>query len=627
MPLLPTPLPTPVLGSIVPTSGGGANGLGGSGSYDFAIAGQPFLSAANDENPLIRESAAVRKEQLDTAREAGEGTLGFWWLRSQSSFHGGAGLRYAESPDVDPSVARIRFDTSKGVDVWTRGQVTALPDSNLYFASAAQVFTAQVMSGASEDVFYGAGTVTGTVNTGPGSSMTSTILSVTSDGVNGYVATAAGVWKCPPGGAATQLYHFTGARVVLGFAKQRLICGVDNDLYELSTSAANLAVPPALTHVDNAEWRWTAVAEGPDSIWAAGYAGTSSAIYRHTLSQGSDSEPPALLPGAVGAVLPEGERVVSMAAYLQSYIGVGTTKGIRACTVDQIYGYITLGPLSVRTDTPVYGLVGHDRFLYGSGTSLLPNSEACLVRVDLSQPVAESGELAWATDLLTPAGQQGAVRSVCFLRDRAFFSVDNVGLVGAVNLQPGFEHPAWIKTSRIRYDTVEPKTFEVGQIRGEWTAGVEVHVETPANPDTKILDYSGLVDPKPFSVAFGPLEWVALTITFGGPDTVLNSYQLKALPAAERPRQVTLPLLCFDYESDRNDQEHGWDGFARQRLNAIELADRLRDTVVFEEFLPDQPPISVLAKIENVRFVKTTPTERVRGFGGLLAVTLTTITS
>ena len=95
-------------------------------SYDTAIGGLPFFYAISDERPYVRETAPFRKEQFDNGAEPGEQSLTGWWLRSQSSFHNGSGIKF-----YDPSAGETvnyRFQDSKGVNVWTKGQVTLLKD-------------------------------------------------------------------------------------------------------------------------------------------------------------------------------------------------------------------------------------------------------------------------------------------------------------------------------------------------------------------------------------------------------------------------------------------------------------------------------------------------------------------
>jgi len=93
-------------------------------AYDVAIAGLPFFISPLDDSPYRRVTAQYRKQQIDQSREPGEQTLTGWWLRSQSSFHYGQGIKFFE-PIQDESL-RFQYTNSKGVDVWTRGQATLL---------------------------------------------------------------------------------------------------------------------------------------------------------------------------------------------------------------------------------------------------------------------------------------------------------------------------------------------------------------------------------------------------------------------------------------------------------------------------------------------------------------------
>ncbi len=94
--------------------------------YDVAVGGLPFFLAPTDQNPYQRETAPYRKDQFDAASEPGEQSLTGWWIRSQSSFHVGNGIKF-----YDPSAGeatKYRFADSQGVDVWTKGEVKLLKD-------------------------------------------------------------------------------------------------------------------------------------------------------------------------------------------------------------------------------------------------------------------------------------------------------------------------------------------------------------------------------------------------------------------------------------------------------------------------------------------------------------------
>ena len=96
-------------------------------AYDIAIAGLPFFLLNSDDAPYRRVTAQYRKQQIDQSREPGEQTLTGWWLRSQSSFHYGQGIKFFE-PIQDESL-RFQYTESKGIDVWTKGQATLLKSS------------------------------------------------------------------------------------------------------------------------------------------------------------------------------------------------------------------------------------------------------------------------------------------------------------------------------------------------------------------------------------------------------------------------------------------------------------------------------------------------------------------
>ena len=96
-------------------------------NYDVAIGGLPFIYAISDARPYIRQTAPFRKDQFDNQTEPGEQSLTGWWIRSQSSFHGGTGITYFD-PQTSDEFGHYRFADSKGVNVWEQGEVTLLKD-------------------------------------------------------------------------------------------------------------------------------------------------------------------------------------------------------------------------------------------------------------------------------------------------------------------------------------------------------------------------------------------------------------------------------------------------------------------------------------------------------------------
>jgi hypothetical protein len=125
-------------------------------AYDVAIAGNPFFLMTSDDSPYRRVTAEYRKQQIDQTREAGEQTLTGWWVRSQSSFHLGAGIKYLE-PQQEESL-RFQFTESKGIDVFTRGQTTLLNDTDSFYAGAAAAQLIGVNDGTDDCILVTDGT-------------------------------------------------------------------------------------------------------------------------------------------------------------------------------------------------------------------------------------------------------------------------------------------------------------------------------------------------------------------------------------------------------------------------------------------------------------------------------------
>jgi hypothetical protein len=125
-------------------------------AYEVAFSALPFFLANSDEQPYRRVTAQYRKQQIDQTREAGEQTLTGWWVRSQSSFHLGAGIKFFE-PQQEESL-RFQFTESKGVDVFTRGQTTLLNDTDSFYAGAAAAQLIGVNDGTDDCILVTDGT-------------------------------------------------------------------------------------------------------------------------------------------------------------------------------------------------------------------------------------------------------------------------------------------------------------------------------------------------------------------------------------------------------------------------------------------------------------------------------------
>ena len=229
-------------------SSAGSTYINTSNQYDVAVAGLPFFLGPSKEYPYKRETAQYRKQQIDQQKEPGEQTLTGWWLRSQSSFHYGAGIRY-EEPIQGPEVG-MRYNKSAGVDVFNIGKVTLLPDTTKNTDITVSSGVAPIVIGGTDSagvnvVFTASGsTLYRTTAAGVTTTITwggsGTILALVQDGVNYYAANATGIYKGTlAGGSGSSVFTHpasvgTVTSVSLNWVKQRLIAGVNNYIFEVT---------------------------------------------------------------------------------------------------------------------------------------------------------------------------------------------------------------------------------------------------------------------------------------------------------------------------------------------------------------------------------------------------------
>jgi len=227
-------------------SNAGSTYVNTSNQYDVALAGLPFFLGPSKEYPYKRETAQYRKQQIDQQKEPGEQTLTGWWLRSQSSFNYGAGIRYEEP--VEGATVGQRFNKSAGVDVFNTGKVTLLPDvtklstsvtDGVKMVGGTDTNGVDVVIWADGANLYRTTAAAATTTLTWGGS--GTILAVAQDGVNYYAANATGIYKGPLTGGSSGTSIFTHPTAVgtvttvsMGWVKQRLIAGINNYLFEIT---------------------------------------------------------------------------------------------------------------------------------------------------------------------------------------------------------------------------------------------------------------------------------------------------------------------------------------------------------------------------------------------------------
>ncbi len=637
-------------------------------AYDVAIGGLPFIYAINDARPYIRQTAPYKKDQFDNGAEPGEQSLTGWWLRSQSSFHGGEGIKFYD-PSAGETVAH-RFTDSKNVDVWTKGQVTLLKDvvdthqttgavtgtdhqhPNQHVRSIQWSSTNGVLLHDEFDVdkISTAGTVTHFIDYISGTDRK--VFAICDDGVNAYWITNKTVggnqrltmFKKPlsgdsttgssnpsASGDVTQMFQSGSIEIIyaaMEFVKDRIVLCVNNAVYEVTTTAT--ALPTAIYTNPNTNYHYTSVAASGPAIYTAGHSGIYSTIQKYTLSTAGVM--PTLTSAVVAAELPAGEIVEKIYYYL-GYMMIGTNKGVRASVVSDQDGSINYGPLIVETSQPCYDFAARDRFIWcAAGIGAL---DAGLYRIDLGNEI-ETLRFAYAKDLQVTQSAEHYTTGVAFLgtTNRLAFCTAYETTDGAIYLESAstLSSTGFITTGYIRYGTLEPKNFKRLLGRGDFTYG-SMTLETVDKNGTEYdhISYDATISPIEVTTSTPATaqEYVAYkfvlnrdtTTTSLGP--VFKGYQAKATIATPRQRVMRFPVYCFDVETDRYNTLVGYEGRASERIRLLEEIEESGDVLTWQDLTTAE---SRQAIIEQVTFTRMTPPDkRFDGFGGVIEITIRTV--
>jgi hypothetical protein len=628
-------------------------------SYDISINDMAFFLNTGDEFPYGRQTAQYRKQQIDQSNEPGEQSITGWWVRAQSSFHNGSGIKFYD-PSVGETVS-YRFADSKGVNVWDKGKVTLLKNvtsghittgpiaSNGSVQQHMRSIKWSTFTGALLHDEYDVDKIKVTDPSNPvhfidyNSGADSPVYAICDDGVTAYwitnTATKKTVYKkaltLTSADADTKMFDEIGtvSNATMEYVKDRIILCADNKVYEFSTSATAIPTPvytqSATSHV------YTSVAASGPAIYIAGYNGSQSTIQKFTLSTAGAM--PTLTSAVVAAELPVGEIVHKIYYYL-GYMMIGTNRGIRAAAVNDQDGSISYGPLIVETTQPCYDFAARDKYVW-CATSV--NGEPGLIRVDLGDEI-EPLRFAYANDIYY-AGVTGHVTTACCLDGStdstavgrmmfatAYASASN----GAVYVEDAstLVSSGYVTTGKIRYGTLENKVFKNLKARIDTTnGGLNIKSIDAVGTEYSVGTFSeGDFTPE-VSIPYpsGAQEYLSFKFTItrstintaNGP--MFSGYQLKALPAVSRQRLITYPLVCYDRETDSFGNQVGYEGSAYNKLTELEQIENLGDTIRIEDFRTGE---SYLGLIEQLQFINRTPSDkRFSGFGGILVATIRTI--
>ena len=630
-------------------------------AYDTAVGGMPFIYAINDARPYIRQTAPFRKEQFDNQTEPGEQSLTGWWIRSQQSFHGGDGITFYDPANTTSnSPDHYRFADSKGIDVWTQGEVTLLNDvTDTHEVTGAVTGTDHQhpnqharsiqWSGINGillhdeydvDKIAADGTVTHFVDYNTGSA--EPVRAICDDGVFAYWvsnATAGGanklhMYKKALTDNTTTIPSpmFTATGVVIQYAtmefiKDRIILCVNNSVYELATTAS--ALPSPVYTNPNTSYHYTSVAASGPAIYTAGHSGIYSTIQKYTLTTAGVM--PTLTSAVVAAELPAGEFVEKLYYYL-GYMCIGTNKGIRIATVNDQDGSLSYGPLIVETSQPVYDFAGRDRFVWAAtGVGALDGG---LTRIDLGLEISPL-RFAYANDVYVSQTAEHYTTACAFLgvTDRIAFTTAYEVTDGAVYLESANLYPSgYLTTGYIRYNTLEPKNFKRLVARGDFSKGsMTLETVTADGTEYDVVSYDASVPPVEVTTSNPQEAQEYLAYKFilyrDGSDAtkgpIMKGYQAKATIATPRQRVMRFPVYCYDVETDRYNVQVGYEGRAFDRIAQLESIEENGDVVTWQDLTTGE---SRQAVIEQISFTRLTPPDRgFTGYGGVIDITIRTV--
>jgi hypothetical protein len=596
----------------------------------YAIGNTPWLSAASDQNKISRITTTYQKERIDQGSTAGENSLSNWWLRSATSWHHGAGERYYDADASD----NFRFYESNNIDVFSdTGSITLVKATTQFSTVGITAKPATTNGGAfyiqgGNVYYYNASTNTAT-STSLATSVTAQVLA--SDGNSAIVGSNEGVYTVSTSMVVSKIWNKPNTATTsftvqaIGFVKDRIVIGVNENntqavVYELARFPNT---PPAT--IGNTEERYTF--KDPNLVWNSVGELNSAIIVGYTLGAISrvlsfaiDETSPlaAIKDPIVIAELPRGETLNQVRTYLNEYVVMATTAGVRIGNQSTDGLSFAYGPLNVSGN--VQDIAFTSRYVYATRSQDINNKKG-LWKIDLGQAI-DNG-YAYAADLETDAG---SIVGIAFLGTTARkFMVGSSGvwLESATDLATS----GVIKSGWIRWGTAEKKQPVSLSVRceGDGRVGFSVYDQ---EFNTTLIDAIPLTGATEFQLSAGlqPADHfeVQLTLARSTSDATVGptveEWQCRALPAPLRSRTITLPLLCYEEERDPN-------GVTRvsapwERINYLERIEQNGGAVLFQDFSSGEERVCT---IRAIQFEQTAPPSFASGFGGIVTIQLQTI--
>jgi hypothetical protein len=183
---------------------------------------------------------------------------------------------------------------------------------------------------------------------------------------------------------------------------------------------------------------------------------------------------------------------------------------------------------------------------------------------------------------------------------------------------------AWLRTSRIRYDTNEMKLFKTGLLYGALdVAEIGVTGIAPYGVSQNLGTYGFITNnnPGPFRLNSGLNQWLQLQFDLIGSACIFNGYEAKAIVAPQRQHLIVLTGMCFRDESDRWGTNRVDPVFPRDRFNAVKALEASGVETRLVEFTR-LGPVATLVVIDQLIFESYSRPTQTDDFSGYITFKL-----
>ena len=597
----------------------------------YAIGNTPWLSAASDNNRISRITTTYQKERIDQSSTTGEQSLTNWWLRSATTWHHGAGERYYDADTSD----LFRFYESNNVNPWNIGELKLLPATTNVSNTAAAYQPTTVGGG----TFFIQNATLKFYNqsTGAVSSITltgsATPYKLTTDGTYAIVAASDGIYDVTTAGAVRKLWDqptyvaATWVPQAIAYVKERIIVAALEGTVEVGVYEISRAYTTPTPRINASDERWetgntstvvNSIAELPSSIVVGYTQGSGSRVQMYTINPTSPTA--AIIGPTIIAELPRGETLNQIRTYLNEYVVLATSKGLRVGTIGTDGQSFTYGPLSIEGE--VKDIAFDQEYVYAT-RSVAYSGTYGLWRLNLAT-VIDNG-YAYASDLSTDAGDVNGVAFVGTSGLKFMTTSSGLWVEHATNLAAS----GYLKSGWVRWGTAEKKQ-PVNLSLSTTTSSEGVLGMELVDQATQAVSIGSL--PIGQSVEIGlsgsiqPADHFEITFSFTRKSTdvtkgpTLEAWQIRALPAPLRSRTITVPLLCYEEERDSNGVTkitNPW-----ERISYLERIEQNGGAVLYQDFSSGEERVCV---IRAIQFEQSAPPTYAGGFGGIVTVQLQTI--